>query len=91
MLQVTVYAQHAKESSKHEQAALNEKMQEYMRRVDQDNRQYLNGSLGSSNRDSIQPFARSSHREIKAVMQSAAEGKVFSVIFRFLCLYFCSF
>ncbi|KAH7864933.1 hypothetical protein Vadar_000126 [Vaccinium darrowii] len=74
--QVTVYAQHAKESSKHEQAALNEKMQEYKRRVDQDNRQYLNGSLGSSNRDSIQPFARSSHREIKAVMQSAAEGKV---------------
>lgn len=86
-----VYAQHAKESSKYEQAALNEKMLEYKRQVDQENRQYLNGSRGSSNRDSIQPFARSSHKEIKEVMQSAAEGKVFSMIFWSLCLYFSCF
>ncbi|PSR89416.1 ADP-ribosylation factor GTPase-activating protein [Actinidia chinensis var. chinensis] len=74
--QVMAYAQQSRESSKHEQAALNERMQEYKRHVDQESRQSLKGSHGSSPRDAMQTFSRGSHNEIKAVMQSAAEGKV---------------
>ncbi|XP_028073182.1 ADP-ribosylation factor GTPase-activating protein AGD3-like isoform X3 [Camellia sinensis] len=74
--QVSAYAQQSRESSKNEQAALNERMQEYKRHVNQDCRQSLNDSHGSPNEDIIQPFPRSSHKEIKAVMESASEGKV---------------
>ncbi|XP_052183471.1 ADP-ribosylation factor GTPase-activating protein AGD3-like isoform X2 [Diospyros lotus] len=74
--QVSAYAHKLREGSKYEQAALNERMEEYKRQVDRESKQSLNGSRGSSNGDAIQPFPRSSHREIKAVMQSAAEGKV---------------
>lgn len=80
-LQVSAYAQQSRESSKNEQAALNERMQEYEKHVNQDCRQSLNDSHGSPNEDIIQPFPRSSHKEIKAVMESASEGKVFNVIF----------
>ncbi|CAL5373127.1 unnamed protein product [Camellia sinensis] len=73
---VSAYAQQSRESSKNEQAALNERMQEYKRHVNQDCRQSLNDSHGSPNEDIIQPFPRSSHKEIKAVMESASEGKV---------------
>ncbi|KAL6996848.1 ADP-ribosylation factor GTPase-activating protein agd3 [Sarracenia purpurea var. burkii] len=70
------YAQQSRENSKIEQAALNERMEEYKKQVDQESRQSLNGSHGSPSRDAIQPFTRGSHKEIKAVMRSAAEGKV---------------
>ncbi|XP_075107555.1 ADP-ribosylation factor GTPase-activating protein AGD1 isoform X2 [Nicotiana tabacum] len=71
--QVLAYSQKARESSMYEQAALNERMQEYRRKIDQERRRSFNGS---PNGDVIQPFSRSSHKLIEAVMQSAAEGKV---------------
>ncbi|CAH9116241.1 unnamed protein product [Cuscuta epithymum] len=58
-----------------EQAALLEKMQEYQRKVDQENRQSFSGSQNSPNGDVIQPFTRGSHKVIKAVIQSTLEGK----------------
>ncbi|OIT04663.1 PREDICTED: ADP-ribosylation factor GTPase-activating protein AGD3-like isoform X1 [Nicotiana attenuata] len=71
--QVLAYSQKARESSMYEQAALNERMQEYRRKIDQERRCSFNGS---PNGDVTQPFSRSSHKLIEAVMQSAAEGKV---------------
>ncbi|XAR50385.1 hypothetical protein NMG60_11004690 [Bertholletia excelsa] len=50
-------------------------MQEFKRQVDRESRQSSEGSHGSSDRDGMQPFPRNSHKEIRAVMQSAAEGK----------------
>ncbi|CAN8256482.1 unnamed protein product [Cochlearia groenlandica] len=74
--QVLTYAQQARERSNYEQAALNEKMQEYKRQVDRDSRHDSNGSNGSPNGDGIQAIGRSSHKMIDAVMQAAARGKV---------------
>lgn len=71
--QVLAYSQKARETSMYEQAALNERMQEYKRKIDQERRSSFNGS---TNGDVTQPFSRSSHKLIEAVMQSAAEGKV---------------
>ncbi|WMV22048.1 hypothetical protein MTR67_015433 [Solanum verrucosum] len=71
--QVLAYSQKARESSMYEQAALNERMQEYKRKIDQERRCSFNGS---TNGDVTQPFSRSSHKLIEAVMQSASEGKV---------------
>lgn len=80
LLQVLAYAQHARESSNYELAALNERMQEYKRQVDQEGRRSFNGSFGSPSNDMAQPFPRSSHKIIEAVMQSAVEGKVLDLI-----------
>lgn len=77
LLQVLAYSQKARESSMYEQAALNERMQEYKKKIDQERRCSLNGS---TNGDVTQPFSRSSHKLIEAVMQSASEGKVCSTI-----------
>ncbi|KAK2974191.1 hypothetical protein RJ640_021482, partial [Escallonia rubra] len=74
--QVLAYARQSKESFNYEQAALHERMQEYKRQVDQETRRSFNSSHGSVNGDFIQPFPRSSHKVIEAVMQSSAEGKV---------------
>lgn len=74
--QVLTYTRDSRESSKYEQAALNERMLEYKRQVDQESLLSLNGSHGSSHGDVMHPFPRTSHNEIKAVMQSAEEGKV---------------
>ncbi|XP_059285469.1 ADP-ribosylation factor GTPase-activating protein AGD3-like isoform X1 [Lycium ferocissimum] len=74
--QVLAFAQRARESSTHEQAVLNEKMQEYRREVDQESRRSLNGPHSSSTADISQHSSRSSQKVIEAVMQSAAEGKV---------------
>ncbi|XP_054807633.1 ADP-ribosylation factor GTPase-activating protein AGD3 isoform X1 [Prosopis cineraria] len=74
--QVLTYAQQSRERSKYEQAALNERMQEYKRQVDRESRWSSNGSNGSPNGDGIQAIGRSSHKMIEAVMQSAAKGKV---------------
>ncbi|KAM7483507.1 hypothetical protein LguiB_008090 [Lonicera macranthoides] len=74
--QVLVYAQQSKEIFNHQQTALNERMEEYKRQVDQESRQSLNGSQGSSQGDAPQPFPKSSHKMIEAVMQSSTEGKV---------------
>lgn len=71
--QVLAYSQKARESSMYEQAALNERMQEYKKKIDQERRCSFNGS---TNGDVTQPFSRSSHKLIEAVMQSASEGKV---------------
>ncbi|CAN0929161.1 ADP-ribosylation factor GTPase-activating protein AGD3 [Linum grandiflorum] len=74
--QVLTYAQQSRERSNYEQAALNEKMQEYKRQVDRESRLSSNGSNGSPNSDGMHAIGRSSHKMIEAVMQSAARGKV---------------
>nr|GMD74066.1 ADP-ribosylation factor GTPase-activating protein AGD3 isoform X1 [Ipomoea batatas] len=74
--QVLTYARQSRERSNYEQAALNEKMQEYKRQIDRESRWSSSGSNGSPNGDGIQAIGRSSHKEIEAVMQSAAKGKV---------------
>ncbi|CAL5444356.1 unnamed protein product [Camellia sinensis] len=74
--QVLAYAQQSRESSRYEQATLNERINEYKRQVDRESRQSLILSHISPNGDARKPFPRSSHKEIKAVMQSAAEGRV---------------
>ncbi|KAE8706207.1 ADP-ribosylation factor GTPase-activating protein AGD1 [Hibiscus syriacus] len=72
--QVLTYARQSRERSNYEQAALNERMQEYKRQIDRESRWSSNGS--SPNGDGIQAVGRSSHKMIEAVMQSAAKGKV---------------
>ncbi|KAL6984012.1 ADP-ribosylation factor GTPase-activating protein agd3 [Sarracenia purpurea var. burkii] len=74
--QVLTYAQQSRERSNYEQAALNERMQEYKWQVDRKTRWFSGGSNGSPNGDGIQAIGRSSHKMIEAVMQSAARGKV---------------
>lgn len=74
--QVLTYAQQSRERSNYEQAALNERMQEYKRQIDRESRCSSNGSNKSPNGDGIQAIGRSSHKLIEAVMQSAAKGKV---------------
>ncbi|KAL8230125.1 hypothetical protein R6Q57_015025 [Mikania cordata] len=71
--QVLTYAQQSRERSNYEQAALNERMQEYKRQIDRESRWSSNGS---PNGDGIQAIGRSSHKMIEAVMQSASKGKV---------------
>ncbi|KAL6567921.1 ADP-ribosylation factor GTPase-activating protein agd3 [Orobanche gracilis] len=74
--QVSTYAKQSKERSNYEQAALNEKMQDYKRQINRESRCSSSGSNGSPNGDGIQTIGRSSHKMIEAVMQSAAKGKV---------------
>lgn len=74
--QVLTYAQQSRERSNYEQAALNERMQEYKRQIDRESRRSSNGPNGSPNGEGIQATGRSSHKMIEAVMQSAAKGKV---------------
>ena len=88
--QVLTYAQQSRERSNYEQAALNERMQEYKRQVDRESRWSSNGSNGSPNGDGIQAIGRSSHKMIEAVMQSAAKGKVLLKTYLILnLLYLC--
>ncbi|XP_038693932.1 ADP-ribosylation factor GTPase-activating protein AGD3-like isoform X1 [Tripterygium wilfordii] len=74
--QVLTYAKQSRERSNYEQAALNERMQEYKRQIDRESRLSSNGSNTSPTGDGIQAIGRSSHKMIEAVMQSAAKGKV---------------
>ncbi|XP_077212130.1 ADP-ribosylation factor GTPase-activating protein AGD3-like isoform X2 [Tasmannia lanceolata] len=74
--QVLTYAQQSRERSNYEQAALTERMQEFKRQIDRENRWSLDGSHDSPNGDGIQAIGRSSHKMIEAVMQSASKGKV---------------
>ncbi|GLU20804.1 hypothetical protein SLE2022_369860 [Rubroshorea leprosula] len=76
--QVLAYTQQSRECSNYKQASLNERMQEYIRQIDRDNRLSLNGSLSTPAVDSssMRPMARGSQKVIEAVMQSAAKGKV---------------
>lgn len=83
--QILAYAQQSKEIFNYEQASLNQRMQEYKRQVDQESTRSFNGSHGSSQGDNIQSFPRSSHKAIEAVMQTAAEGKVFIKNIIFFC------
>ncbi|KAG6651414.1 hypothetical protein CIPAW_06G108900 [Carya illinoinensis] len=74
--QVLTYAQQSRERSNYEQAALSERMQDYKRQVDRESRWSSYGMNRSPNGDGIQAIARSSHKMIEAVMQSAANGKI---------------
>lgn len=71
--QVLVYAQQSRECSNYELASLNERMEEYMRQIDRETRQPINGS---PIKDGLRPFSRNSQKVIEAVMQSTARGKV---------------
>ncbi|KAL3835748.1 hypothetical protein ACJIZ3_010484 [Penstemon smallii] len=72
--QVSTYAKQSRERSNYEQAALNERMQDYKRQIDRESRLSSNGSPNGG--DGIQAIGRSSHKMIEAIMQSAAKGKV---------------
>lgn len=83
--QVLAYAQQSRECSDYEQASLHQRMQDYLKQIDRESRQCLNGSLGSPSGDDVKPFPRNSNKLIEAAMQSAVKGKVFSdLIFDFL-------
>lgn len=79
LLQILSHAQQLRESSNHEQVSLIVRMLEYKKQSDTESRETINGSHVSTNGDSMQPFAWRSHKEVEAVMQSTAKGKVFSV------------
>ncbi|XP_024023126.1 ADP-ribosylation factor GTPase-activating protein AGD1 isoform X2 [Morus notabilis] len=74
--QILSHAQQSRESSNHEQVSLIVRMLEYKKQSDTESRETINGSHVSTNGDSMQPFAWRSHKEIQAVMQSTAKGKV---------------
>lgn len=91
VFQVLTYAQQSRERSNYEQAALNERMQEYKRQIDRESRWSSNGSNGSPNGDGIQAIGRSSHKMIEAVMQSAAKGKVIKKHFKLSMSFYLQF
>ncbi|KAG9152431.1 hypothetical protein Leryth_015841 [Lithospermum erythrorhizon] len=72
--QVLACAKQARETSNHEHASLNERMQEFKKQVDEENRLSFE-TQGSPRADVVQTLPRSSHKVIEAVMQSS-EGKV---------------
>ncbi|KAH9705638.1 ADP-ribosylation factor GTPase-activating protein AGD1 [Citrus sinensis] len=74
--QVLAYAQQSRECSDYEQASLHQRMQDYLKQIDRESRQCLNGSLGSPSGDDVKPFPRNSNKLIEAAMQSAVKGKV---------------
>ncbi|KAF6168676.1 hypothetical protein GIB67_026562 [Kingdonia uniflora] len=78
--QVMTYAWQSRERSNYEHAALNERMQDYKRQIDRESRWFSNGSHSSPNGNGIQNIGRSSHKVIEAVMQSAAKGKVQTIL-----------
>ncbi|EEC83953.1 hypothetical protein OsI_30058 [Oryza sativa Indica Group] len=73
--QVLAYAQQSRERANKEQASLVERMHEYKKQIDREIR-LSNGLTDAHNGDGIQTIARSSHKMIEAVMQSASKGKV---------------
>uniref|UniRef100_A0A0E0LXD9 ADP-ribosylation factor GTPase-activating protein AGD3 n=1 Tax=Oryza punctata TaxID=4537 RepID=A0A0E0LXD9_ORYPU len=73
--QVLAYAQQSRERANKEQASLVERMHEYKKQIDREIR-LSNGLSDAHNGDGIQTIARSSHKMIEAVMQSASKGKV---------------
>lgn len=75
LLQVLAYAQQSRERANKEQASLVERMHEYKKQIDREIR-LSNGLTDAHNGDGIQTIARSSHKMIEAVMQSASKGKV---------------
>lgn len=74
--QVLASAQQAKQNSNHELSDLDERMQDYVRQVDQDRKRSFDRPKESPKLDAIQPVFRSSQKVIEAVMHSAAGGKV---------------
>lgn len=74
--QVLASAQEARQNSNHEVSALDVRMQDYLKQVDQERKRSFGRPNESPNLDSIQPVPRSSQKVIEAVMHSAAGGKV---------------
>lgn len=70
------YAQQCRECSNYDQVSLHERMQEFMKHIDQESRHSVNDIFSSPREDSVRPAARSSQKVIEEVMQSAAKGKV---------------
>ncbi|XP_057791482.1 ADP-ribosylation factor GTPase-activating protein AGD3-like [Salvia miltiorrhiza] len=73
---VLASAQEARENSNHEISTLNERMQDYIRQVDEEGRRSFCRPKESPNVDAIQPVFRSSQKVIEAVMHASAGGKV---------------
>ncbi|XP_011040266.1 PREDICTED: ADP-ribosylation factor GTPase-activating protein AGD1 isoform X1 [Populus euphratica] len=74
--QVLAYAQQCRECSNYDQVSLHERMQEFMKHIDQESRHSVNDIFSSPHEESVRPAARSSQKVIEEVMQSAAKGKV---------------
>ncbi|KAH6833386.1 ARF GTPase-activating protein [Perilla frutescens var. hirtella] len=75
--QVLACAQEARQNSNHDVSALDVRMQEYLKQVDQERKRSFGRPIESPILDSIQPAVfRSSQKVIEAVMHSAAGGKV---------------
>lgn len=74
--QVLSYVEQSRQSFNNELTSLNEKMQEYKSKIDNQTRQFANGSCDSPVGDSTQSLLTSSVKPIEEVMQSSANGKV---------------
>lgn len=75
--QIAAFTKQSQENFSRDKTVLNERMQEYQRQVDQENRpSHDNIADHFRNGDCMQPSSKSSHRLIQAVMQSSSFGKV---------------
>ncbi|XP_042002092.1 ADP-ribosylation factor GTPase-activating protein AGD3-like [Salvia splendens] len=74
--QVLASAQEARENSNHEISNLNERMQDYIKQVDEAGKKSVCRPTESSRVDATQPVFRSSQKVIEEVMHAAAGGKV---------------
>lgn len=77
-MQILDYAEQSKQNSSNELTSLNEKMKEYKRQIDEQSRQSVNGSRDYHGMECAPPFTKSTDKAIEEVMQSSANGKVFS-------------
>lgn len=76
-MQVLASAQEAKQNANNELSALDERMQDYVKQVDQERKRSVVRPNETPKVDPIQPVFRSSQKVIEAVMHSAAGGKVY--------------
>ncbi|KAK9684351.1 hypothetical protein RND81_10G204100 [Saponaria officinalis] len=75
--QVLTHAEQSKQSSNNELTSLSEKMKQYKRKIDQQNRQSVSISHNLSGDDCRpQPFSKSVDKSIEEVMQTSANGTV---------------
>ncbi|XP_057516607.1 ADP-ribosylation factor GTPase-activating protein AGD1-like isoform X1 [Amaranthus tricolor] len=76
MKQILDYAKQSKQSSNNELTSLNEKIKEYKRQIDQQNRQSVNGSSDIPGVDCSLPFSKGTDKAIEEVMHSSTNGKI---------------
>jgi len=81
--QVLTYVQQSRERANYEQAALVDRMQEYRQQMEYENQHSFSDVDSLATGHGIQAIGHSSHKLIKAVMQSTPRGKVCSTSFLF--------